>query len=57
METPEARAKSAELHKKLLEEERLKNPPAEGDEEEEEEGEVDEMNEDLSSVEDEIQVR
>lgn len=56
METPEARAKSAELHKKLLEEEKLKNPSAEGEEDEDEEGEVDE-NEDLSSGEEEIQVR
>ncbi|KAL9180783.1 hypothetical protein ACHAXT_011236 [Thalassiosira profunda] len=32
METPEACAKSAELYKKLLEEERLKNPPGEGEE-------------------------
>mmetsp|Transcript_38923 Transcript_38923/g.70128 ORF Transcript_38923/g.70128 Transcript_38923/m.70128 type:complete len:708 (-) Transcript_38923:207-2330(-) len=53
METPEARAKSAELHKKLLEEEKLKNPSVDGDEEEDEEGEVDE-NEDLSSGEEEI---
>mmetsp|Transcript_7735 Transcript_7735/g.17471 ORF Transcript_7735/g.17471 Transcript_7735/m.17471 type:complete len:707 (-) Transcript_7735:180-2300(-) len=54
MDSPEARAKSAELHKKLLEEERLKNPSAEGDEEEdEEEGEIDE-NEDLSSGEEGI---
>ena len=37
METPEARAKSAVLHKKLLEEEKLKNPTAEGEEEEEDE--------------------
>ena len=55
METPEARAKSAELHKKLLEEEKLKNPSVDGDEEEDEEGEVDE-NEDLSSGEEEIHV-
>jgi len=53
METPEARAKSTELHKKLLEEEELENPSAEGEEEGEEE-EVDEQ-EELSSVEDEIQ--
>lgn len=54
MDSPEARAKSAELHKKLLEEERLKNPSAEGEEEDdEEEGEVDE-NEDLSSGEEGI---
>ena len=57
METPEARAKSTELHNELLEEEKLKNPSAEGDEEEEEEGEVDELNEDLSSGEEENQVR
>lgn len=38
METPEARAKSAELHKKLVAEEKLKNPSA-GEEEKEEEGE------------------
>lgn len=55
METPEARAKSTELHNELLEEEKLKNPSAEGDEEEEEEGEVDELNEDLSSGEEENQ--
>jgi len=54
METPEARAKSAELHKKLLEEEKLEDPPVEGNEEDEEEGEIDEQ-EELSSVEDEIQ--
>ena len=36
MEMPEARAKSAELHKKYLEEQKLKNPNAEGEEEEEE---------------------
>ncbi|KAL7537326.1 hypothetical protein ACHAXR_007738 [Thalassiosira sp. AJA248-18] len=54
METPEARAKSAELHKKLLEEEKLKNPSADGEEDEDEEGEVDE-NEELSSGEEEIQ--
>ena len=56
MDSPEARAKSAELHKKLLEEERLKNPSAEGEEDDdEEEGEVDE-NEDLSSGEEGIVV-
>mmetsp|Transcript_21333 Transcript_21333/g.40202 ORF Transcript_21333/g.40202 Transcript_21333/m.40202 type:complete len:477 (+) Transcript_21333:2-1432(+) len=55
METPEARAKSTELHNELLEEEKLKNPSAEGDEEEEEEGEVDELNEELSSGEEENQ--
>eukprot|EP00581_Thalassiosira_minuscula_P007569 CAMPEP_0183704678 /NCGR_PEP_ID=MMETSP0737-20130205/1967_1 /TAXON_ID=385413 /ORGANISM="Thalassiosira miniscula, Strain CCMP1093" /LENGTH=726 /DNA_ID=CAMNT_0025931639 /DNA_START=166 /DNA_END=2346 /DNA_ORIENTATION=- len=53
METPEARAKSAELHNKLLEQEKLNNPSADAEEEEEEEGEVDE-NEDLSSGEEEI---
>lgn len=60
METPEARAKAAELHQRRIEEENLKNPLAEGDEEEEEddddeEGEVDE-NEEFSSGEEEINV-
>ena len=56
METPEARAKSAELHQRLLEEQRLKNPSMEGeDEDDEDEGDADE-NEDLSSGEEEIQV-
>lgn len=56
METPEARTKSAELHQRLLEEQKRKNPSVEGDEEDEEdEGDADE-NEDLSSGDDEIQV-
>lgn len=60
METPEARDKAAELHKRRLEEEKLKNPPVEGEEEEEdeeddEEGEVDE-NEEFSSGEEEMNV-
>jgi hypothetical protein len=60
METPEALAKAAELHKMLLEEEKLKNPSVEGEEEEEEEdeeeeGEVDD-NEEFSSGEEENNV-
>jgi len=43
METPEARAKAAELHKKFLEEQKLNNPSGGGDED----GDMDE-NEDLS---------
>ena len=40
MESPEVRAKTAELHKLVLEAEKLKNPNAdEGEEDEEEEGE------------------
>jgi len=45
METPEARAKAAELHKKFLEEQKLNNPSGGGGEEED--GDIDE-NEDLS---------
>lgn len=51
METPEAVAKSAELHKKLLEEEKLRNPTAEGEEENEDDsssGEEDGEEEDRS---------
>jgi hypothetical protein len=60
METPEAIAKAAELHQRRVEEEKLKNPPVEGEDEEEEEeddeeGEVDE-NEEFSSGEEEINV-
>jgi hypothetical protein len=60
METPEARAKAAELHKRRIEEEKLKNPPVEG-EEEEEEGDDDEEEEadenvEFSSGEEEINV-
>ena len=43
METPEARAKAAELHKKFLEEQKLNNPSEGG----EEDGDIDE-NEDMS---------
>ena len=49
METPEARAKAAELHKKFLEEQKLNNPSGGGDEEV---GDVDE-NEDMSRDEEE----
>jgi hypothetical protein len=41
MESPEARARAAELHKLALEQEKLNNPSGEGDEEEQEEGEND----------------
>lgn len=43
METPEARAKAAELHKKFLDEQKLNNPSGGG----EEDGDIDE-NEDMS---------
>ncbi len=49
METPEARAKAAELHKKFLEEQKLNNPSGGGNEEV---GDVDE-NEDMSRDEEE----
>ncbi|KAL7547044.1 hypothetical protein ACHAWF_010365 [Thalassiosira exigua] len=55
METPEARAKSAELHSRLLAEDNGNTPSGEG-EDEDEEGEID-GEEDLSSVEEEIQAR
>lgn len=55
METPEAKAKSAELHRIMLEEKKLKNPSAGDDDDDEDEGEADE-NEDGSSGDDENQV-
>ena len=58
METPEARAKAAELHKRRIEEEKLKNPPVEGEEEEEEDDDDDDEeadeNVEFSSGEEEI---
>jgi hypothetical protein len=48
METPEARAKAAELHKKFLDEQKLTNPSGGGGED----GDIDE-NEDMSLREDE----
>ena len=49
METPEACAKSTELYKKLLEEERLKNPPGEGDGDENESSGEDDDDDDEGS--------
>jgi hypothetical protein len=55
METPEAKAKSAELHRLMLEEKKLKNPSAGDDDDDEDEGEADE-NEEGSSGDDDNQV-
>lgn len=55
METPEAKAKSAELHRIMLEEKKLKNPSAGDDDDEDDEGEADE-NEEGSSGDDENHV-
>lgn len=54
METPEVRAKSAELHKRLLEEKKLQNPSEGEEEDDEDEGEANENGE-LNSGDDENQ--
>jgi hypothetical protein len=61
METPEARAKAAELHKKFLEEQKLNNPSEDGDidenEDEEESGEEGEAQDDDRSEDESVGIK